>query len=162
MPRPIFSMLITPTCFFLCWRTGQSDILCAGKQRRIRQECCKDKIFVKDKFQQLFFIYCGRMLLKSERRRARQHPGMRIIWPKQPTYYFICVHISSWPADTTCIFIVELCLPLSSFMSRRIITHPKNNIKAELFFPGEYRYLLCGMHSAGVLYCLRWQNAFGY
>jgi hypothetical protein len=37
-------------------------------------------------------------------------------------------------------------------MSRRIITHPKNNIKAELFFLGnmveKWRYLLCGMHSA--------------
>jgi hypothetical protein len=66
---------------------------------------------------------------------------MRIIWPKRPTNYFICVHISGWPADTTCIFIVELCLPFSSFgafYESPDYHTPKEQHQSRALFPGEY------------------------
>lgn len=97
------------------------------------------------------------MLLKIESRRARSIQGQGWgLFGQSGQQIILYASIFQAGRLTLLVFLLSNCVspfPLSGpFMSRRIITHPKNNIKAELFFLGnmveKWRYLLCGMHSA--------------
>lgn len=136
MPRPIFSMLITPTCFFLCWRTGQSDILCAGKQRRmatvVQIKFCEGQVSAA-------FLYLLREDVGNEQDAERSIQGWGLFGQAADKLFYASIFQAG--RLTLLVFLLSNCVPLSSFgafYESPDYHTPREQLQSCALFPGEY------------------------
>lgn len=95
---------------FLCWRTGQSDILCAGKQRRmatvVKIKFCEGQVSAA-------FLYLLREDVGKEQDAERSIQGWGLFGQAVDKLFYASIFQAG--RLTLLVFLLSNCVPLSSF-----------------------------------------------